>query len=200
MELRENSGKYVGQLLLQQEKCFSERPTAAQQVFCKSLSYLLHTHTQKKHEHSELHILKALGQGERVETAGSVQDKPMSHQRVQWWVFRFEEIIKRSGKVEGDRREKREQSAPRHALAITPGWHADPNFPARCSTSHHIRPFQVLPRLPLPWCHTGSGTTPKAEDTLTRERAQTTCTNAQRYIRGTQREIKSTASQEGTSS
>ncbi len=33
-----------------------------------------------------------------------------------------------------------------------------------------------------------------------RERAQTTCTNAQRYIRGTQREIKSTASQEGTSS
>ncbi len=33
MELRENSGKNAGQLLLQQEKRFSERPTAAQQVF-----------------------------------------------------------------------------------------------------------------------------------------------------------------------
>ncbi len=116
-------------------------------------------------------------------------------------VFRFEEIIKRSGKVEGDRREKREQSAPRHALAITPGWHADPNFPARCSTSHHIRPFQVLPRLPRPpvsrrqrYDTEGRGQANKGT------RKEYTCTNAQRYIRGTQREMKSTAPQEGTSS
>lgn len=92
-------------------------------------------------------------------------DKPMSHQRVQWWVFRFEEIIKRSGKVEEDWQEKREHRTlsppPPGGMLILISLLAV----ARLPTSYRSR--CCLDCL-VPWCHTGSGTTPKAEDTLTR--------------------------------
>lgn len=115
----------------------------------------------KKHEHSELHRLKAEDWEEGAKAAGSMVNKSMSLHRIQRWLFRLGEIIKRfwGGQEGGKERLVTEKWAP----SFPPPLRSDLHFPAHCSTSHHVRLFHALPPKPNP-----PGTYGLAKDVLTR--------------------------------
>lgn len=101
-----------------------------------------------------------------TKAAESILKNSMSLHWIQWWLFQLEKIIKRFCGRDARRKEwvltEKWALSPHSHLPL----HSDLQFPAHCSTSHHVRLFHALTPKPNP-----PGMYGLAKDKLTRPEA-----------------------------